>query len=167
MLARLCNFLLHARNILALDPNGLSDPFVLIELSPHHVFPRQSVQQTQIVKNSLNPTFDESFEFSVSRQQCLRNGACIVFTVMDHDFMLANDFAGEVYLSLSSIPGITGGDISGFTALKPITLPLMQPRKGEKTKATAALTAMHIRDWDKDAQEFVKKRRQIEAQSQN
>ena len=41
---------------------GLSDPFVLIELCPHHVFPRQSVQQTQIVKNSLNPTFDESFE---------------------------------------------------------------------------------------------------------
>ena len=41
---------------------GLSDPFVLIELSPHHVFLRQNVQQTQIVKNSLNPTFDESFE---------------------------------------------------------------------------------------------------------
>ncbi|KAK2182622.1 hypothetical protein NP493_345g04038 [Ridgeia piscesae] len=158
---------LHARNILALDPNGLSDPFVLIELCPHHVFPRQSVQQTQIVKNSLNPTFDESFEFSVSRRQCTRNGACISFTVMDHDFMLANDFAGEVFLSLGSIPGITGGDISGFTALKPLTLPLMQPRKGEKTKATAALTAMQIRDWDKDAQEFVKKRRQIEAQAQN
>jgi len=36
-----------------------------------------------------------------------------------------------------------------------------------ETKATAALTAMQIRDWDKDAQEFVKKRRQIEAQAQN
>lgn len=41
---------------------GLSDPFVVIEICPPHLFPKQTVQQTQIVKNSLNPIFDESFE---------------------------------------------------------------------------------------------------------
>ena len=53
---------LNARSVIPLDPNGLSDPFVLIELCPHHVFANQSVQQTQIIKKTLNPTFDESFE---------------------------------------------------------------------------------------------------------
>ena len=33
-------------------------------------------------------------------------------------------------------------------------------------KAKGALAAMGIRDWDKEAMEFVKKRRQIESQSQ-
>ena len=46
----------------ALYVAGLSDPFVLIELCPHHIFPKQTVQQTQVIKNTLNPTFDESFE---------------------------------------------------------------------------------------------------------
>lgn len=53
---------LNAKNIIPLDPNGLSDPFVLIELCPHALFPRQTVQQTKIIKNTLNPVFDESFE---------------------------------------------------------------------------------------------------------
>ena len=41
---------------------GLSDPYVLIELMPKHIFPAQSEQQTQIIKKTLNPTFDEAFE---------------------------------------------------------------------------------------------------------
>ena len=53
---------LNGRNVIPLDPNGLSDPFVLIELCPRHLFPNQSVQQTLIIKKTLNPTFDESFE---------------------------------------------------------------------------------------------------------
>ncbi len=53
---------LNAKNVIPLDPNGLSDPFVLIELCPHALFPRQTIQQTKIVKNTLNPVFDESFE---------------------------------------------------------------------------------------------------------
>ncbi len=70
----------------------------------------------------------------VSPEQCLKEGACILFTVMDHDFMVANDFAGEAYLSLNSIPGISGEEITGFSALTPISLTLTQPRRGRKCK---------------------------------
>ena len=66
----------------------------------------------------------------VTTEQCQREGACILFTVMDHDFMVANDFAGEAYLSLNNIPGISGEEISGFSALTPISIPLTQPRRG-------------------------------------
>ena len=53
-----------------------------------------------------------------------------MFTVMDHDLFLANDFAGEVHLSLNNIPGITGDEVSGFSALNPLSLPLTHPKKG-------------------------------------
>ena len=66
----------------------------------------------------------------MSGLQCQKEGACVLFTVMDHDFLMANDFAGEGYLSLNNIPGISGERISGFSALKPVTLNLTQPRRG-------------------------------------
>ncbi|KAK2162506.1 hypothetical protein LSH36_97g03031 [Paralvinella palmiformis] len=159
---------LNARNILPLDPNGLSDPFVLIELCPQSVFPRQTVQQTQIIKKTLNPTFDESFEFCVTKDQCQHRGACIVFTVMDHDLFLTNDFAGEVYFSLNNIPGIKGEEVSGFSALSPLCLPLTHPKKANpKMKSRGAIRALELRDHDREAMEFVKKRREIESHSQN
>lgn len=46
--------------------------------------------------------------------------------------MLSNDFAGEGFLSLNNIPGISGEDISGFSALKPTSLMLTQPKKGKR-----------------------------------
>ena len=111
----------------------------LASLSIAMVFLRYRPMGGNLVKSLMSSSYS-----SVSRRQCLRTGACITFTVMDHDFMLANDFAGEVYFSLSNIPGITGDDISGFTALKPITLPLMQPRKGESKSSVTNLIVVHI-----------------------
>ena len=66
---------------------------------------------------------------SVTVEDCQADGACINFTVMDHDFMVSNDFAGEAFLSLNTIPGISGEEISGFSALTPLTMTLTQPRK--------------------------------------
>ncbi len=43
--------------------------------------------------------------------------------------MLANDFAGEAYVALNTVPGINGEGVSGFSMLRPIGLPLTQPRK--------------------------------------
>lgn len=48
---------------------------------------------------------------------------------MDHDFMLANDFAGEVFLSLNAITGVNGEQIAGFSALAPTCMALTQPLK--------------------------------------
>ena len=54
--------------------------------------------------------------------------------VMDHDLLLSNDFAGEAFLALSDIPGISGEEISGFSALTPISLTLTHPKR-VKSKA--------------------------------
>lgn len=41
---------------------GFSDPYVLVQFCPEHVFHDVPVQQTSIQKKTLNPVFDESFE---------------------------------------------------------------------------------------------------------
>lgn len=55
----------------------------------------------------------------------------IGFTVMDHDVITANDFAGEAFLSLNNIPGVSES-IDNFHGLKPIDLVLMQQRDKRK-----------------------------------
>ncbi|KAK3090649.1 hypothetical protein FSP39_013399 [Pinctada imbricata] len=153
---------LNAKDIIPLDANGFSDPYVVIQFCPEHIFPHVPIQETAIQKKTLNPTFDESFEFSVTAEQCKRRSAVLVFTVMDHDYVFQNDFAGEAYVSLADIPGVDGEDVTGFEALSVVTLPLMQPKHKEK----GALDILASRTWDKDAQEFVKKRTKLEEQAQ-
>lgn len=135
--------MLHARDIIPLDPNGYSDPFVIIELLPHRVFAHCNEQQTNVHKKTLHPIFDECFEFSVSLEQCRSLTAMIAFTVMDHDVLTANDFAGEAFLGLGTIPGVadTGLGVDNFHGLKPVELVLMQQHQ----KSKLALQLQHLR----------------------
>ncbi|CAM1322555.1 BAIAP3 (predicted), partial [Pycnogonum litorale] len=139
---------INARDVLPLDPNGFSDPFVIIELLPRHVFHQCPQQQTRIQKKTLNPIFDESFEFSVSRSQCKNEIAMIRFTVMDHDIMVSNDYAGEAYVSLSTVPGVDGVENK---KIKHKELVLMRPN--DKNNDIAIV--LENRTWDKDAIEFM------------
>jgi BAI1-associated protein 3 len=50
----LCVEVLHAKDVIPLDPNGFSDPFVIIELLPRRVFSHCNEQQTNVHKVSLN-----------------------------------------------------------------------------------------------------------------
>lgn len=63
-------------------------------------------------------------------EQCRAEGAMILFTVMDHDVLTANDFAGEAFLALSSVPGVadTNSSIDNFHGLKQAELPLMHQK---------------------------------------
>ena len=58
----LCVEILSARDVIPLDPNGLSDPFVIVELVPRRVFASCAEQQTSVRRKTLNPLFDECFE---------------------------------------------------------------------------------------------------------
>ncbi|XP_076458622.1 BAI1-associated protein 3-like [Babylonia areolata] len=150
--------ILSAKDLIPLDANGLSDPYVVVALCPEHAFPNQSEVSTKIVKKTLNPTFDESFEFQVLPSQCRRRGAVLVFTVMDHDLVFQNDFGGEAFLPLAEVPGIGGEEVSSFDALNVVSLPLIHPVVVDD----GALSILRARSWDSEAQEFVRKRSLIE-----
>lgn len=65
----------------------------------------------------------------------------IVFTVMDHDVLTANDFAGEAFLALNTIPGVTSTfnmNIENFDCVTQIDLPLLEMK--DKSKFDRVLT---------------------------
>ncbi|KAL4084626.1 hypothetical protein QTP88_027557 [Uroleucon formosanum] len=129
----LCVEVLKARDVIPLDPNGFSDPFVIVELLPKSLFPYSAEQYTDVKKKTLNPLFDECFEFAVSMDQCRHESAMILFTVMDHDVITSNDFAGESFLSLNSIPGVLAPLPHDINAIDRVDLILMhQQNKGKK-----------------------------------
>lgn len=49
----LCVEVLRATNVIPLDPNGFSDPFVIVELLPRRVFSHCNEQQTHVHKVGL------------------------------------------------------------------------------------------------------------------
>ena len=67
---------------------------------------------------------------SVTLEQCRSEGAMILFTVMDHDVLTSNDFAGEAFLSLNTIPGVAdnSASIDNFHGLKTQDLNLMHQK---------------------------------------
>ncbi|KAK2576361.1 hypothetical protein KPH14_005712 [Odynerus spinipes] len=154
----LCVEVINARDVIPLDPNGYSDPFVIIELLPRRVFEHCAEQQTNVKKKTLNPMFDECFEFSVSVEQCQSPDSMVLFTVMDHDVLTANDFAGEAFLGLSTIPGVadTNTNIDNFHGLKHTELPLMH----QKNRNHPILQILETRAGDRLALDFVKKQKQ-------
>ncbi|KAB1251795.1 BAI1-associated protein 3 [Camelus dromedarius] len=159
---RLAVEVLHAADLLPLDANGagegLSDPFVIVELGPPHLFPLVRSQRTQVKSRTLHPVYDELFYFSVPAEACRRRGACVLFTVMDHDWLSTNDFAGEAALGLGSIGGVARHQVGGSArAGQPITLHLRRPRAQVKS----ALRMLEGRT-NKEAQEFVKRLKELE-----
>ncbi|XP_033118451.1 BAI1-associated protein 3-like isoform X2 [Anneissia japonica] len=140
-----------ASNLKALDCNGVSDPFVFIELCPRHMF-SVDPQKTKVIKKTLNPVFRQSFEFDVMAEQCKQRGACVMFSVMDHDLMFSNDLEGEAVISLESIPGI---NMQGSCSQQ-VSLHLMKPVQNDEDQTM--FTVMSNRHGDKRAADFVKKR---------
>ncbi|CAD5215790.1 unnamed protein product [Bursaphelenchus okinawaensis] len=137
-----------AKQVIPLDSNGLSDPFVVIEVVPRLRFPNLQVGKTKVVSKSLNPIFDETFEFIVPPK--LPSCAIIHFVVMDHDLFRSNDFAGEAFLDLHEVPGFGTAGVSN--TLKQFNLVLIH----SSTKNQGALDVLESRKEDKDAQDFVR-----------
>ncbi|KAM3864439.1 BAI1-associated protein 3 [Diretmus argenteus] len=156
---RLTVEILHAADIIALDANGLSDPFIIVELCPHHLFPMAKSQRTQVKLKTLHPVFDELFHFHVSPEQYRHRFACLTFTVMDYDWLSTNDFAGEAVAPLSDFcwPGRPNASAAG-KSVAPVILHLSRNKPSEKP----IMRMLDARIADKEAQEFVRRLKEIE-----
>ncbi|XP_072532527.1 BAI1-associated protein 3 [Salminus brasiliensis] len=156
---RLTVEILHAADLIALDANGLSDPFVIVELCPHHLFPNSKSQRTQVKLKTLHPVFDELFYFHVSPEQYRHRFACLTFTVMDYDWLSTNDFAGEAVAPLSDFcwPGRPNATPAGKN-VQPFILHLSRQKPSEKP----IMKMLEARAGDREAQEFVRKLKEIE-----
>ncbi|TMS36235.1 hypothetical protein L596_003449 [Steinernema carpocapsae] len=137
-----------AKQVIPLDANGLSDPFVVIELVPRIRYPTQPVSKTKVVSKSLNPIFDETFEFHIPPK--IPTGGMVHFVVMDHDFLRSNDFAGEAFLDLTEVPGF--GTAGVANTLRQFNLILIHPSNSNKSM----IEVLSSRKEDKEAQNFIR-----------
>ncbi|XP_040294742.1 protein unc-13 homolog D isoform X1 [Bufo bufo] len=153
--------ILNAANLLPLDSNGSSDPFVQLTLEPKHVFPAVELRSTEVKKSELNPLYDETFDFLVTPEQCEVPGACLMLTVFDYDAILSNDLEGEAFLPLADVPGLKEKTSDPVATIPQIRLALTHP----KINGDRILQLLDCRRSEKEAATFVKLRRQRARQS--
>ncbi|KAM6050015.1 protein unc-13 homolog D isoform 3-T3 [Theristicus caerulescens] len=153
---------LNAVNLIPLDSNGSSDPFVQLTLEPRHEFPEVVARTTQCKRNELHPLFDEAFDFLIPPEKCRQEGACLLLTVFDYDTLGANDLEGEAFFPLRHLPGLDTDEDQADAGRVPQTrLPLTHP----KPTGDEILQLLESRKGDKEAQAFVKLRKQRAKQS--
>ncbi|XP_063067151.1 double C2-like domain-containing protein beta [Engraulis encrasicolus] len=85
-------------HLIAMDANGYSDPFVKICLQPD--MGKKGKRKTQIKKKTLNPEFNEEFNFEVKHGDLAKKTLDI--SVWDYDRGSANDFIGGCQLGISA-----------------------------------------------------------------
>ncbi|XP_065550185.1 protein unc-13 homolog D isoform X6 [Lathamus discolor] len=153
---------LNAVNLIPLDSSGSSDPFIQLTLEPRHEFPEVVARATQCKRNELHPLFDEAFDFLIPAEKCRQEGACLLLTVFDYDMLGANDLEGEAFFPLCHLPGLNTDEDPVDAGRVPQTrLPLTHP----KPTGDEILQLLESRKGDKEAQAFVKLRKQRAKQS--
>jgi len=84
--------IIKARNLSAKDMNGLSDPYAIAKIEQQQI-------RTQTIYKSLNPTWNESFSFDITK-----NDGYFSLLVWDEDKFKTADFMGKILIPLHSLP---------------------------------------------------------------
>lgn len=104
MLQQLAVRVIEARDLLAEDLNGFSDPFVAIEVldARGDILISAGIAKTKVAKKTLAPHWDETFTIGSDRFD-LRLGTTLRFMLYDFDGLKKDDILGVVDIPLDLI----------------------------------------------------------------
>merc|ERR1712227_1048645 len=88
---------MEATDLPAMDLNGTSDPYVKVYILPD----KKKKFETKVQKKSLNPVFDETFNFKVLYKEI--GSKTVVLSVYDFDRFGKHDIIGKIEVPLNSI----------------------------------------------------------------
>ncbi|WKY00483.1 hypothetical protein Q1695_014937 [Nippostrongylus brasiliensis] len=98
--------ILDAHGLPAMDRNGMSDPYVKLCILPE---PKQKYG-TKIIRNTLNPVYNETFLFSLPFNEL--HSKTLMLVVYDYDRISKDDKIGQLSIPLESIDFGTTTEIS-------------------------------------------------------
>eukprot|EP00040_Diaphanoeca_grandis_P014188 m.71824 g.71824 ORF g.71824 m.71824 type:complete len:709 (+) comp24395_c0_seq2:78-2204(+) len=93
-----------ALNLQPMDANGFSDPYVKLYIRPDAT--KKTKQKTQIHKKTLNPTFNETFRYTLTEDQFDSDVDVLHLQVWDWDKYEKNDFMGAMTFPLPTLKRI-------------------------------------------------------------
>lgn len=88
---------MEATGLPAMDLNGTSDPYVKVYVLPD----KKKKFETKVQKKSLNPVFDETFNFKVLYKEI--GSKTVVLAMFDFDRFGKHDIIGKIEIPLNSI----------------------------------------------------------------